>query len=198
MTSTKPILTVIAGSNGSGKSTFTRYTQESLGVPVIDPDLEARIIRPDALFTAAIAGGKQALLRARNYLTNNESFAVETTLSGNTYLKMMTQAKQKGWQVNLIYVGVNDVQINIKRVAQRAARGGHNVPEPDVRRRYIRSLANLATAIQKADYTVIYDNSTAAGYQPILTIEAGRVTKFIDELPELIKSSLPPELIDRV
>lgn len=42
MTSAKPILTVIAGSNGSGKSTFTRYTQETLGVPVIDPDLEAR------------------------------------------------------------------------------------------------------------------------------------------------------------
>ncbi|BAZ46994.1 hypothetical protein NIES4102_40400 (plasmid) [Chondrocystis sp. NIES-4102] len=102
MTAATPILTVIAGSNGSGKSTFTRYTQETLGVPVIDPDLEARIIRPDAPETAAIAGGKQALLRARSYLANNESFAVETTLSGNTYLKMMTQAKQKGWQVALL------------------------------------------------------------------------------------------------
>jgi predicted ABC-type ATPase len=195
MTSTQPILTVIAGSNGSGKSTFTRYSQETLGMPIIDPDLEARIIRPDAPETAAIAGGKQALLQARTYLANNESFSVETTLSGNTYLKMMTQAKQKGWQVNLIYMGVSDVQINIKRVAQRVARGGHNVSEPDVRRRYIRSLANLATAIQKADYTVIYDNSTAAGYQPMLIIEAGRVTKFVDKLPEWIKSSVPPELI---
>lgn len=195
MTVAIPILTVIAGANGSGKSTFTRYTQETLGVPVIDPDLEARIIRPDSLFTAAIAGGKQALLRARAYLANNESFAVETTLSGNTYLKMMTQAKQKGWQVNLIYVGVNDVQINIKRVAQRVAQGGRNVPEPDVRRRYTRSLANLATAIQKTDHTIIYDNSTPAGYQPVLIIEVGRVTKFIDKLPEWIKSSLPPEFI---
>ncbi|MGL5833188.1 MAG: zeta toxin family protein [Waterburya sp.] len=195
MTSAKPILTVIAGSNGSDKSTFTRYTQETLGVPIIDPDLEARIIRPDAPETAAIAGGKHALVRARTYLANNRSFAVETTLSGNTYLKMMTQTKQKGWQVNLIYVGVNDVQINIKRVAQRVAQGGHNVPQQDVRRRYTRSLANLAKAIQKADQTIIYDNSTAVGYQPILTIEAGRVTKFIDELPESIKSSLPPELI---
>jgi predicted ABC-type ATPase len=195
MTSATSILTVIAGSNGSGKSTFTRYTQETLGVPVIDPDLEARIIRPDAPETAAIAGGKQAILRARTYLANEQSFAVETTLSGNTYLKMMTRAKQKGWQVNLIYVGVNDVQINIKRVAQRVAQGGHNVPEADVRRRYTRSLANLATAIQKADHTIIYDNSTVAGYQPVLTIEVGRVIKFIDKLPEWIKSSLPPEFI---
>ncbi|BAZ46991.1 hypothetical protein NIES4102_40370 (plasmid) [Chondrocystis sp. NIES-4102] len=81
-------------------------------------------------------------------------------------------------------MGVNDVQINIKRVAQRVAQGGHNVPEPDVRRRYTRSLANLATAIQKTEHTVIYDNSTAAGYQPVLTIKARRVTKFIDKLPE--------------
>jgi predicted ABC-type ATPase len=195
MTPSKRAITVIAGANGSGKSTFTRYTQKTLGVPVIDPDLEARIIRPNAPETAAIAGGRQAILRARAYLANNESFALETTLSGNTYLKMMTQAKQKGWQVNLIYVGVNDVQTNIKRVAQRVAQGGHNVPTSDLRRRYTRSLANLATTIQKADQTIIYDNSTAAGYQPIITIEAGRVTKFIDELPEWIKSSLPPELI---
>jgi predicted ABC-type ATPase len=194
MTPAKPVLTIIAGANGSGKSTFTRYTQKTLRVPVIDPDLEARIIRPDAPETAAIAGGKQAILRARSYLANNESFAVETTLSGKTYLKIMTQAKQKRWQVNLIYVGVNDVQINIKRVAQRVAQGGHNVPMSDVRRRYKRSLASLATAIQKADHTIIYDNSTATGYQPIITIEAGRVTKFIDELPEWIQSSLPPEL----
>jgi len=79
MTVATPILTVIAGSNGSRKSTFTRYTQETLSVPVIDPDLEARIIRPNSPETAAMAGGKQALLRARTYLANNESFAVETT-----------------------------------------------------------------------------------------------------------------------
>jgi predicted ABC-type ATPase len=72
MTSTKPILTVIAGSNGSGKSTFTRYTQKTLGVSVIDPDLEARIIRPDVPETVAIAGGKQALLRARDYLARSK------------------------------------------------------------------------------------------------------------------------------
>jgi predicted ABC-type ATPase len=78
MTPSKRAITVIAGANGSGKSTFTRYTQKTLGVPVIDPDLEARIIRPNAPETAAIAGGRQAILRARAYLANNESFALET------------------------------------------------------------------------------------------------------------------------
>jgi predicted ABC-type ATPase len=195
MTSRAPILTVIAGSNGSGKSTFTRYNQETLRLPIIDPDLEARAIAPDAPETAAIAGGKQAILRARTYLANNESFAVETTLSGNTYLKMMEQAKQRGWQVNLIYVGTNDVQSCIQRVAQRVAAGGHAVPESDIRRRYSRSFANLGDAVEKANHTLLYDNSKFSGYQLILAIEVGIVTKFSNDLPEWIISSLPPQLI---
>jgi predicted ABC-type ATPase len=86
MTASKPTLTVIAGPNGAGKSTFTRATSEALHIPVIDPDLEARQLQPDNPEAAALAGGKQAIKRACTYLANNESFVVETTLSGNTYL----------------------------------------------------------------------------------------------------------------
>ena len=186
MTAPKPTLTIIAGSNGAGKSTLTRATQEALQVPVIDPDLEARKLRPDDPEAAAISGGRQAIKRARAYLANYESFAVETTLSGNTYLRMMAQAKQKGWRVNLIYVGVNNVQTSIERVAQRVAAGGHNVPEEDILRRYARSLANLLVAIQQADNTSIFDNSTRKGYRKVLTIENGRVTEQASDLPEWI------------
>jgi predicted ABC-type ATPase len=93
----KPTLIVVAGPNGAGKSTFTRVTSEALRVPVIDPDLEARKLQRENPEGSAIAGGKQAILRARAYLTNNQSFAVETTLSGNTYLRMMVEAKTRGW-----------------------------------------------------------------------------------------------------
>lgn len=61
MPEAEPTLTIIAGPNGSGKSTFTRATRESLGVPVIDPDLEARLLRPDAPEAAALEGGRQAI-----------------------------------------------------------------------------------------------------------------------------------------
>ena len=103
MTIIEPTLTIIAGPNGSGKSTFTRNTKEVLNVPSIDPDEEARKIRPEAPELASVAAGKQAIKLARNYLDNKQSFAIETTLSGNTYLKMMREAKQKAWVVNLIY-----------------------------------------------------------------------------------------------
>lgn len=191
MTPPKPILTIIAGPNGSGKSTFTRSTSEALRVPVIDPDLEARNLQPDNPEAAAIAGGKQAIKRARAYLASKQSFAVETTLSGNTYLRMMVEAKTRGWQVNLIYVGVDDVQICIERVAQRVATGGHNVPQEDIRRRYTRSLANLLVALQQADSALIFDNSTLFGYQKLLTIENEAVTEQASSLPEWIRTLLP-------
>ncbi|AFY91140.1 zeta toxin family protein [Chroococcidiopsis thermalis] len=196
MITLKPTLTIIAGPNGSGKSTFTRNTQEALGVPVIDPDLEARLLRPDAPETVAVAAGKQAIRRARTYLENNQSFAVETTLSGNTYLKMMREAKQKGWQVNLIYIGLNKVETNIQRVAQRVTVGGHNVPEKDIRRRYERSLANLPLALQQADDALIFDNSTVAGHQNVLTVENGRITQIVPELPEWLRKAISKELIE--
>lgn len=196
MTAPKPTLTIIAGPNGAGKSTFTRAIQEALQVPVIDPDREARRLQPDNPEAAAIAGGKQAIKRARVHLENGESFAVETTLSGNTYLRMMAEAKRKGWLVFLIYVGVDNVQTSIERVAQRVAAGGHNVPSDDIRRRYARSLANLPIALQQADYASIFDNSTRFGYRKLLTIENGRVTEQASELPEWIKNSLPQEFIN--
>jgi predicted ABC-type ATPase len=196
MNLSQPTLTVIAGPNGTGKSTFTRATQEALRVPIIDPDNEARQLHPNNPEAAAIAGGKQAIKRARAYLDNSQSFAVETTLSGNTYLRMMVEAKSRGWQINLIYVGVDKVQISIERVAQRVAAGGHNVLQEDIRRRYTRSLTNLKIAIQQADYTSIFDNSARAGYRKILTIAGGRITERSRKLPEWIIAALPQELIE--
>lgn len=93
--------------------------------------------------------------------------------------------------VNLIYIGVADAEISIDRVAQRVALCGHSVPQEDIRRRYARSLANLPVALRQADRTTIFDNSTEAGYQPVLIIENGRVTEQVRELPEWLKTLLP-------
>jgi predicted ABC-type ATPase len=194
MTIIRPTLTIIAGPNGSGKSTFTRNTRESLNVPSIDPDEEARKIRPEAPELASVAAGKQAIKLARNYLENNQSFAVETTLSGNTYLKMMREAKQKGWVVNLIYIAIDNVEVNIDRVAQRVIDGGHNVPIEDIKRRYERSLENLPIALQLVDNASIYDNSSPEGPQHLLTIENGRINQQVSDLPQWLTKVIPQNL----
>ena len=188
----QPTLTIIATPNG-GKSTLTRSIQESLNIPLIDPDAEARKIRPEEPELVAVAAGKQAIKLVRNYVNNNQSFAVETTLLGNTYLKMMRDAKRKGWQINLIYIGIDNVEVNIDPVAHRVAQGGHNVPIEDIRRRY--KLENLPIALQLVDNASIYDNSTSAGHQNLLTIEDGRISRQVRELPQWLTKALPPEII---
>jgi len=188
-----PKLTIIAGPNGSGKSTLTRYIKSNLDAPIIDPDAEARKINPLSPESTLVAAGKQAIRLARDYLKNNQSFAVETTLAGSTYIKMMQQAKQQGYELNFIFVGINHVDTAIRRVAERVRSGGHNVPEEDIRRRYKRSLANLPIALQLADNAIIFDNSTNLGHQIKLTIENRKITQQFESLPEWLIMSVSPE-----
>lgn len=190
-----PKLTIIAGPNGSGKSTLTRNTQSELNVPIIDPDAEAKKINASDPESVAVTAGRQAIRLARGYLENNESFAVETTLSGNTYIKMMQQAKQQGYEISLLFIGINNVDTNIKRVTERVATGGHNVPEEDIRRRYERSMVNLPIALQLTDSAIIFDNSKELGHQIKLAIENAKIIQQSEDLPEWIVNAIPQEQI---
>ncbi len=101
---------------------------------------------------------------ASDFLRLRQSFTVETTLSGRTYLRMMALAHQLGYLITLIYIGTTSVEINIDRVRQRVLKGGHDVPVGDQRRRYPRSYANLPAALVLADEAILFDNSTEQGY----------------------------------
>ena len=113
---------------------------------------------------SSIDAGRELLRKAEELLAARQTFLVETTLSGNTYLRMMSRAKAAGFLVLLVYVGTNDVSINIERVRQRVRNGGHDVPEEDQLRRYPRSLANLPKALALADEALIFDNSSPLGH----------------------------------
>jgi|SRR5579871_2787976 len=161
-----PTFTVVAGANGCGKTTLTRWAREEFQEnPVLDPDAIARSLQSTGANTgSAIDAGREVLLMAERLLASGQSFTVETTLSGHTYLRMMTRAKVQGYLVVLIYIGTTDVSINLQRVRSRVAKGGHDVPDEDQRRRYPRSLANAAEALAIADEAVILDNSTSDGF----------------------------------
>lgn len=125
-----------------------------------------------------IAAGREVLIHAKKHLENGQSFAIETTLSGRNYLEMMVRARTLGFEVVLIYIGTEDVNINLSRIQQRVRDGGHDVPENDVRRRYERSLDHLPLAVQRADHTLLFDNSTEAAYQLIGVISPSIVQWF--------------------
>jgi predicted ABC-type ATPase len=179
-----PTLTIIAGANGSGKSTLTKQLDRP--ILLIDPDAIAKKLNPIAPASAAIAAGRQALALSQQYIQSESSFVVETTFAGNTYIKLIREAKSRGWLVVLMYIGLDNPNMNVLRVADRVELGGHDVPIDDILRRYDRSLANLNKAAKIVDRLILYDNSTAAGHQILATIERNKTVIYVPELPSWV------------
>lgn len=154
---TKPQVIFYAGTNGSGKSSLREYDNESL--LQIDPDVIARAINPLAPRSVDIAAGRIATTLFADAIKNKQSFSIETTLTGKGVLRRMQLAKDAGFGVTLKYVGLNSLDLNKSRIAQRVERGGHHIDDAVVERRYSESLENLKKASLIADRTMIFDNS---------------------------------------
>jgi predicted ABC-type ATPase len=170
---TRPTLTFIAGANGSGKTTLTRWNSELFKeIPLLDPDAIANTIQATASALFPMAAARHVLKSAAQHLKKTESFAVETTMSGKNYLRMMSHARNRGFEIVLVYIGTENVEINLSRIRNRVLAGGHDVPEEDVRRRYRRSFDNLPVAIKRADHAILFDNSTEDGYRLIAILSA--------------------------
>jgi predicted ABC-type ATPase len=152
-------LTVIAGPNGSGKSTLTRSVHFEGSSRLLDPDAIARRLNPSDPSAAAITAGREALRRTAAYLNRAVSFVVETTLSSRNRVDLIREAKSRGYRVHFVFIGLDSPERCIARIRNRAARGGHSVPDADVRRRYARSVAHAAQALQLAEIAKFYDNS---------------------------------------
>jgi len=185
----RPRLTIIAGANGSGKTTLTRWDAENFReIPVLDPDAISKALQPTAAGTSAVAAARKVLNSARQHVEKGEDFAVETTLSGQGYLQMMREARTRGFEIVLVYIGTERVRINVGRIRDRVVAGGHDVPEVDVRRRYLRSFQNLAAAIERADHTILFDNSTEEGYRLVAVLGASG-NQWFEPVPDWAKAS---------
>jgi predicted ABC-type ATPase len=181
----RPLFTVIAGANGCGKSTLTRwakaYFQQSA---VLDPDAIAIELQAESdTKLSDIEAGKEVIRSAEAFLAGRVSFSVETTLSGRTYLQMFIRARELGYRTRLFYIGTESVDINIARIKSRVLMGGHDVPLEDQLRRYPRSFRNLQSAIELADTCVLFDNSTDAGYRIVGLKLMGMEMLLIEPLP---------------
>ena len=149
-----PILVVVAGPNGCGKSTLTSMSGFR-GLDIIDPDAIARAMTAGGPGQAA----REALRRRRAALGAGRTHLVETTLAGSGVLRHMEAARRADYRVVLHYVSVATPDQALDRIRNRVALGGHDVPEADARRRFVRSHANLPVAIARADEAMLYDNT---------------------------------------
>jgi predicted ABC-type ATPase len=185
---TLPRLTIIAGANGCGKSTLTSRSSFIFKTPLLDPDAISKALQPTIPGASGVAAARQVLISAGMHIERGESFAVETTLAGKHYLQMMVDARMRGFEVVLVYIGTENVEINLTRIRNRVLAGGHDVPERDVRRRYQRSFKSLPIALQRADHTILFDNSTEEGYR-LIAVLGPSGSQWFEPVPDWAKAS---------
>ena len=167
MTKTKrrPRCILIAGPNGAGKTTFARrYLPESAGmVHFVNADLIASGLSPLKPEIAAIAAARMALGELDRLVADRAEFAFETTLSGLTYVRRLKSWKRAGYRIDIVYLKLSSSRLALWRVAARVRQGGHNVPQADVLRRFVRGWDNFQRVYRSlADSWAVYDNSGRA------------------------------------
>jgi predicted ABC-type ATPase len=186
--STSPLLVIIAGVNGAGKSTITARLRQEPGFPsnYVNPDEIALtltdIVDPiDRAYTAARKADEQRNI----WLADRQSMAFETVMSHPSKIEFMQSAKAVGYDVMLIFVGLSSPKLSFQRVSQRVQSGGHDVPRDKIVARYQRVMALLPSAIEVADRVLIYDNSDdSAEARLVLSLNRGQVKYRSSDIPE--------------
>jgi len=162
-TTLKPHVYLIAGPNGAGKTTFAlRFLPQYAGcLEFVNADLIAGGLSPFNQARADLTAGKLMLERINLLSQRRVDFAIETTLSGKSYVGLLEELKKSGYHISLFFLWLPDVKLSLQRIANRVRRGGHNVPSDIVRRRFKRGIANFFQVYQPlCDLWILFDNAT--------------------------------------
>jgi len=157
-----PRCIIIAGPNGAGKTTFARefLLRETGVIHFVNADLIADGLSPLRPELAARQAGRLVLTELIRLAKAREDFAFESTLSGRTYLRLLTGWKAAGYQITIVFLTLTSPQLALQRIASRVRQGGHDIPRADVLRRFQRSWDNYHTLYRPLAYTwSVYDNS---------------------------------------
>ena len=193
----RPVLIVIAGPNGSGKTSVTskilhhKWLEDS---EYINPDNVARDIFGNW-------NDRDSILKAANYcnewrekcLIEKKSHIFETVMSAADKVDYILRAKNAGFFVRLFFVSTESPTINAKRVAQRVIDGGHDVPIPKIISRYDKSIGNCVALAPYVDRLYVYDNSIEdADARLLFRLSDGILVKrYIDNIPDWAVGIIP-------
>lgn len=171
-----PVLHVLAGPNGSGKSTFAhRVLQPATGLPFINADEIAAVRWPGEELEHAYAASSAAAKARMERFDARGSFITETVFSHPSKVDLVRRAVASAYLVTL-HVMLVPLEVTLRRVEHRIARGGHAVPPDKIRERYERLWPLVADARTHADRTLFYDNGRAdTPFRQVATYERGRL-----------------------
>ncbi len=175
-------LYIIAGCNGSGKTTAS-YTvlPEILNCKeFVNADEIAKGLSPFRPENVSIEAGKIMLNRVNDLLNKNESFAFETTLASKIFKNKILQAKKQGFTITLVFFWLQNIELAKERVKTRVLEGGHNIESLVIERRYVGGIRNLFNIyIPIIENVLIFDNSKG-NYHLIAEKKSGEKIKILD------------------
>lgn len=192
----RPTLCIVAGPNGSGKTTTTiqllanEWAEDS---QYINPDNIAQETFGDWNSQDAVLKAAQLATEKRyECLEKKENFVFETVFSSSEKLDFVRKAKEAGFFIRFFFVCTNNPSINAQRVAKRFMEGGHEVPISKIISRYYKSLENAAEAISLVDRAYIYDNSVEDELPQLLyrTSEGQVIKQYTSNIPDWAKALL--------
>lgn len=183
-----PVIAVLAGVNGAGKSSVAGGFLLKEGDTFFNPDTVAQKIRnlhPDIPIATANAHawqiGKALLEQA---ITGGRDYRFETTLGGRSIAQLLEKAARAGHRLHIWFCGLASADLHIRRVRNRVSHGGHDIPEEKIRERWNRSRENLIRLLPLIDHLRVFDNSAesdpAEGQRPrpvlLLEMQRGKIT----------------------
>ncbi|MBR5215719.1 MAG: zeta toxin family protein [Bacteroidales bacterium] len=189
----KPEMIIIAGPNGSGKTSVTKrflHHEWAAGTLYINPDEIANDVFGDW-------NSHDSILKAANYsselrekcLKERKSFVFETVMSADDKIDFIIRAKQAGFFIRLFFISTSHPTINAARIAARVMKGGHDVPITKIVSRYYKSIENCKMVSSIVDRLYVYDNSID-GYEAKLLFRLvdGNVAKvYTEQIPDWAK-----------
>ncbi len=146
--------------------------------------------RPDVSeYSVQYQAGRNTSKKLRKKIEEKRNFIYETTGSGASHLATIKSAKQNGYKIATIFVGLSSAKLSQARVHERVLNGGHDVPTEDIQRRYPKVLERLPDLLRLSDVAALFDNSSKEAYKPIFLMDENQFLIF-DKYPKWTKDAL--------
>ncbi|MBE6753449.1 MAG: hypothetical protein E7559_03725 [Ruminococcaceae bacterium] len=185
------IYTIIAGVNGTGKSSLTgalKAERTDLGCLI---DVDKLTVQHNGDYLAA---GREAVRKIDCCIERGVCFTQETTLSGSRTERTVKRAREAGYYIRLYYIGLDTAEESLRRIANRVAKGGHDIPREDVERRFSQRFESLVKVLPYCDEVTLFDNDN--GFAEVAEYRNGELVpkgsyrpKWLDELAAALTAS---------